>query len=93
MLKITVYSLPDGKKSEIELANIAEEDANFFVENGLSVSIEELTTQELILYSTTGVEGGAGEEIEEIYIVPSGEESYTSMKNLRSLVEKSWERG
>lgn len=88
MLKATLYTLPNGAQSEINVQNIEPEDAAFFNDNGFEVSMETLRDGKFVLYSTTGVEDEDGEEIEEIYIVPDGEECQVSMKKLRELVEK-----
>lgn len=88
MLSATLYTLPNGTKTSIVVKNIEPEDAAFFNDNGFHVSMETLRNGKFVLYSTTGVEYEDGEEIEEIYIVPDGEECRVSMKKLRELVEE-----
>lgn len=88
MLKATLYTLPSGGKTSIDIKNIEPEDAAFFNDNGFEVSLETLLDGKFVIYSTTGIENDDGEEIEKIYIVPEGEECQVSMKKLRELVEK-----
>lgn len=88
MLSATLYTLPNGTQTTIIVENIEPEDAAFFNDNRFQVSMETLRDGKIVLYSTTGVYYEDGEEIEEIYIVPEGEECQVAMKKLRELVEK-----
>lgn len=87
MLSATLYTLPNGAQTTIDVKHIEPEDAAFFNDNGFEVSMETLRDGNFVIYSTTGVEDEDGEEIEELYIVPEGEECQVSMKKLRRLVE------
>lgn len=88
MLSATLYTPPNGTQTIIDVKHIEPEDAAFFNDNGFEVSMETLRDGNYVLYSTTGVQDEDGEEIEEIYIVPDGENCRVSMKKLRGLVEK-----
>lgn len=88
MLPITYYIMPHGKKIVIAVENISDDDCKFFEENKLSVSMEQISNGNKVLYSTTGIFDENGEEIEKTYIVPENEACEVSFSKLRELVEK-----
>lgn len=97
MLDVTFYKLPHGEKQIITMTEIDQEDADFFINKGYTVSMEELRTGQIVLYSPNGqyMDGvEADEEDEEIYIVPEGQGCREAMKELRKLVENptDWSR-
>ena len=83
MLEVTFYRQPHGGKSTLNITNILPDDAKFFQDNNLSVSMEELPTGQYVVYSSLP---GGDEEDEEIYIVPEGESCEVAMGELRKLV-------
>lgn len=85
MLEVTFYRQPHGGKSTLNITNILPDDAKFFQDNNLSVSMEELPTGQYVVYSS--LPGEHEEWDEEIYIVPEGEACEVAMGELRKLVE------
>ena len=91
MLNVIHYKRPDGRPVEVTIKNIRQEDAKFFIEGNLFVSMEDLMTGDVVLYSETGMSDEDGEEIEVMYLVPQGESCEDAMSELRKLVELKWE--
>lgn len=88
-LDVKYYTRPNGRISWIKMKNIDLEDAEFFKVNNLEVSMEDLMTGEIVVYSTTPVMDDEGEPIEELVIIsPEETTSHEAMKKLRKLVEK-----
>lgn len=89
MLPIIYYVAPYGKKIVIAIENISDDDCKFFKENKLSVSMEQISNGNKVLYSTTGKFCEiSGEAIEKTYIIPENEACEVSFSKLRQLVEK-----
>lgn len=86
MLNVTFYELPNGKQTVRTITKINEEDARFFQDNNLEVSMEELATGQFVIYSTTGkiIED---EEDEVLYLVPEGQSCPDAMHALVNLVK------
>ena len=48
---VTIYKRPDGRTQELNITNVYEEDAKFFEDNQVRISMEELNN-EFIIYGT-----------------------------------------
>ena len=86
-LLVTLYTLPDGRKSDLVVKNITLDDELYFKERALSVSMEQLRGGEYVVYSTTGKFDDEGDDIEVTYIVPEGQDCVTAMSEVRKRVE------
>lgn len=50
-LTVRYYARPNGHMREIEMSNIYQEDIDFFTKNDIMVSLEELTTGDVVAYA------------------------------------------
>ena len=50
-LTVCYYARPNGRMREIEMSNIYQEEINFFTENDIMVSLEELTIGDVVAYA------------------------------------------
>lgn len=62
-MKVTLYKQPDGRAEVLEIQNVYQEDAEFFENNNIRISMEELAGQ-FVVYAGTGMEDECGEPIE-----------------------------
>ena len=53
-INVTLYTLPNGVKSEILVGEINDEDAAWFTEHNVKLSLEQLRTGVKVLYANTG---------------------------------------
>lgn len=83
-LIVTIFSPPNGKSVEHEIRNVTPDDARWFNDNNIKVSMEELMTGEFVIY---GCKVGTPEENECIYIVPKNQTCIEAMGKLRKLCE------
>lgn len=87
---VTVYKRPHGQTEVIDLLNIHDEDAKWFEENNVSVSIESTGT-DIIVYGDVGLVNEDGEP-EEIIIFSGTDDCYTTMTRLRVQCKKVMSR-
>ena len=86
-----IYELNQNPEM-VEITNISESDAMFFNDNNFVVSVEELPIGSIAVYSTIGVKGSDGSDIELTYIVKDGEQSEESFSNFRNIIESYLEK-
>ena len=78
----TLYSLPDGRTSEHVMDQIRDEDAAWLGEMGITISLEDLRTGQIVVYGEYGHLTEEKEPIEVMYLVPDGERCIESMQKL-----------
>jgi len=85
MLDVIVYTKPHGRQRTITIKNIEESDAAFF-ENDYVVSMEELTTGDLVVYARPA----QLDDEDEVLVMDRGRPCEEVMKELRELCEKTF---
>lgn len=84
---MTIYQRPHGHKVQAELRNINPEDEAYFREHDIIIGMEEIATDQIVVYAQYGETDGDPDEI--IYIVPAKEKCEVSMANIRAKLEKA----
>lgn len=79
-MKAMLYKRPNGQQEEIEVTNIYPEDEQWFIENQVKISMEELRTGEFAVYGDYGAE-------EEVMELDMGRSCHEVMKALRHRIE------
>ena len=85
MLDVIVYTKPHGRQRTISIKNIEESDANFF-KNHYIVSMEELTTGDIVVYARPS----HLDDEDEVLVMDHGRPCEEVMKELRELCEKTF---
>jgi hypothetical protein len=86
-LSVTLYERPDGRSRQVEMRNIEPEDIHFFESNRLKVSIEELTTGELVVYACPYNDYS---EESEVMVLSGSRSCKETMKDLRTYCEEAF---
>lgn len=66
-MQITFYQKPDGRQKILEIKNVLPEDAKWFSENNIKISMEDIGG-DFAVYGDTGMEDEDGEIIEMLVI-------------------------
>jgi len=86
-LTVRYYARPNGRMREIEMSNIYQEDIDFFTENDIMVSLEELTTGDVVAYACP--RSDLSEE-SEVMVFAGKRNCQDTMKALRKECEKEF---
>jgi hypothetical protein len=86
-LTVRYYARPNGRMSELEMSNIYQEEINFFTENDIMVSLEELTTGDIVAYACP--RSDLSEE-SEVMVFAGKRNCQETMKALREEYEKGF---
>ena len=88
-MKATLFKKPDGCREEIDITEIDEEDEKFFVDNKVSISLEESVFGPIV-YADAGytVADTEDEEPDEFMTVSGTRGCREVMKELRAEVEE-----
>ena len=86
-LTVRYYARPNGRMREIEMSNIYQEDIDFFTENDIMVSLEELTTGDIVAYACP--RSDVSEE-SEVMVFAGKRNCQETMKALREECEKGF---
>lgn len=86
-LTVRYYARPNGRMSEIEMSNIYQEDIDFFVENDIVVSLEELTNGDIVVYGCPRSDE-FGES--EVMVIDHGRSCEETMRALRFECEREF---
>lgn len=81
-INVTLYTLPNGVKSEILVGEINDEDAAWFTQHNVKLSLEELRTGVKVLYANTG------DEENEVLVISPTKGCREMMAELRVLAEQ-----
>ena len=81
-INATLYTLPNGVKSEILIGEINDEDTAWFTEHNVKLSLEELRTGVKVLYANTG------DEENEVLVMSATKGCREMMAELRVLAEQ-----
>lgn len=84
-LTVRYYARPNGRMREIEMSNIDQSEIQFFVENNIQVSVEELTTGDIVVY---GCPRDDQSEESEVMVLAGKRSCQETMKALREKCEK-----
>ena len=84
-LAVRYYARPNGRVSEIEMRNIDQSEIRFFNEMDIQVSIEELTTGDIVVY---GCPRDDVSEEKEVVVFAGKKDCRETMKALREECEK-----
>lgn len=87
MLDVTYYALPDGRQKTVTMTNIEESEVDFF-QNDYVVSMEELTTGDIVMYARPV----DLDDEDEVLVMDHGRPCEEVMKELRELCEKTFEK-
>ena len=85
-MEVTIFMLPDGRKKVTSISNVYPDDASWFEENNVKVSIEEIGDQMAIYADIGKVYDG---EPDEILILSGNMNCQDSLKKLRIECEKA----
>jgi len=83
ILEVTMYLLPDGRQLRTLIENVTREDAAYFQENDILVSMEQLTTGEFAVY---GRRPDADED-DEVLVLANGRNCKDTLHELRRIME------
>jgi hypothetical protein len=86
-LTVRYYARPNGRMREIEMSNIYQEDIDFFTKNDIMVSLEELTTGDIVAYACP--RSDVSEE-SEVMVFAGKRNCQETMKALREECEKEF---
>ena len=86
-LTVRFYARPNGRMREIEMSNIYQEDIDFFVRNDIAVSLEELTTGDIVAYACP--RSDLSEE-SEVMVMDHGRSCEETMRALRFEYEREF---
>lgn len=86
-LAVRYYSLPNGCMRVIEMSNIDQEEIDFFTENDIVVSIEELSTGDIVVY---GCPRSDESEESEVMVFAGKRNCQDTMKALRGVCVKGF---
>lgn len=82
MIKVTIYQRPDGRKLRTMITNVRHEDARYFRDNGVIISMEE-TDNEFIVYGDW-----PGNRYDEVIILSGGRSCEDTLAELRQTIEE-----
>ena len=94
MLDVIYYARPNGRPETITMTNIEETEVVFF-KNDYVVSLEELTTGDVVVYarpSELDDEDLIHDDKDEVLVMSRGRKCEAVMKELRELCEKTFGR-
>lgn len=86
-LAVRYYARPNGQMRVIEMSNIYQEEIDFFTDNDIQVSIEELATDDIVVY---GCPRSDESEESEVIIFAGKRNCQETMKALREACEKAF---
>lgn len=87
-ITVTLFIPPDGTQSEAVIRDIDAEDADFFNENSVKISMEQIMTGEAVIYADYGMLDEDGDPVEEMVMVDMNTTTVReALKGLRMLVE------
>lgn len=86
-LAVRYYSSPNGCMRVIEMSNIDQEEIDFFTENDIVVSIEELSTGDIVVY---GCPRSDESEESEVMVFAGKRNCQDTMKALRGVCVKAF---
>ena len=78
MIQATLYTRPHGTKQLINIAYVAPEDARIINEHGLIISVEELPSQQVVVY----LRHPDWKEEDELVVIDNGENSKPSLAKI-----------
>jgi hypothetical protein len=84
-LTVRYYARPNGRMREIEMSNIDQSEIRFFIEMDIRVSIEELSTGDIIVY---GCPRDDESEESEVMVFAGKRDCRETMKALREECER-----
>lgn len=84
-LAVRYYTRPNGHMRMIEMSNIYQEEIDFFTDNDIMVSLEELTTGAIVAYACPRDDES---EESEVMVFDNGRSCQETMKALREECEK-----
>lgn len=87
-IQATAFLRPNGRREEITVANISDDDAYFFNTRGIKVSLEEDSLGGQVVYADYGALDEDGQP-EEIIVFSRGRSCEDTMAELRELTEKA----
>lgn len=85
MLDVIYYARPNGRQKIITMTNIEEAEVAFF-KNDYTVSMEELTTGDVVIYARPS----DLDDEDEVLVMSRGRSCQETMKDLRELCEKTF---
>lgn len=85
-LTVKYFTRPNGHVKEIEMSNIYPEDIEYFQKNNITVSMEELSTGDVVVYACEGFDIL---EENEVMALAKGRSCQETMKELRHLSEEA----
>lgn len=85
-MKVTFYKAPNGIQEVIDITKVYPEDEEFFIENSVVISMEELVG-DFVVYADTGIENEDGDP-EEFIEIAQGRSCEDVLKALRVSCEE-----
>ena len=85
---VTYYKRPNGEKSEIDMTHILSEDEQWFIENKVTISLENNGGSGTIVYADIGLRTEDGEP-DEMIEFSEGRDCKTTMRSMRIRCEKA----
>jgi len=85
-MKVTFYKAPNGHKEILNITKINKQDEEFFIANGVKISMEEIGG-DFVVYADTGLENEDGDS-EEFIEIAQGRSCEDVLKALRICCEE-----
>lgn len=82
MIEVTIYQRPDGRKLRTMITNVRHEDARYFRDNGVIISMEE-TDNEFIVYGDW-----PGNPYDKVIFLSGGRSCEDTLAELRQTIEE-----
>ena len=82
-LEVTIYQRPDGRKLRTLIKNVWYEDARYFLDNGVIISMEEIGENNYAVYGNWN-----GDEEDEVIILSGGRSCEDTLAELRQTIEE-----
>jgi hypothetical protein len=86
-IEATLFVPPNARREQITITKINPEDSQWFKDNGAKISLEEISTGDVVVYADIGMRTEEGDEVEAIEV--SGTRTCTeTMAALRKQCEQ-----
>lgn len=82
-VEVTIYQRPDGRKLRTLITNVRYDDARYFRDNGVIISMEEIGENDYAVYGNWN-----GDEEDEVIVLSRGRTCEDTLAELRQTIEE-----